>query len=106
MAAFYYRHRDVVVGPVTGIELREAAFAGQLVSDTLVATSEDGPWVPANRVNGLYDQNGRPLPHPSEAQRIIERANALAVDLLPPPPIDAATPPQLAAQTAPSPASV
>ncbi|MDA1055532.1 MAG: hypothetical protein O3C40_34480, partial [Planctomycetota bacterium] len=43
MAAFYYRDRDVVIGPLTGIELREAAFAGQLTSNTLVATSEDGP---------------------------------------------------------------
>jgi len=87
MADFYYRLGESVVGPLTGIELRETAFAGQLTSNTLVATTEDGPWVPANRVNGLYDQNGRPLPHPPEALRILERANALAVDLLPPPPL-------------------
>ena len=106
MADFYYRRGESVIGPLTGIELREAAFAGNLGPDTLVATSHDGPWVPARRVKGLYGQDGRPLPHPPEAQRIIERANALAVDLLPPPPIDADTPPQPAVQTSASPASM
>lgn len=106
MADFYYRRGESVIGPLTGIELREAAFAGSLGPDTLVAASHDGPWVPARRVNGLYGQDGRPLPHPLEAQRIIERANALAVDLLPPPPIDADTPPQPAVQTSASPASM
>ena len=37
MAEFYYRKGDHVSGPMTGIELREAAFAGHVVPNTLIA---------------------------------------------------------------------
>ncbi len=105
MADFYYRMGESVVGPLTGIELREAAFAGSLGTDTLVATSHEGPWVPARRVKGLYGQDGRPLPHPPDALRILERANVLAVNLLPPPPLadDVDEPPQPEPQAVPPP---
>ena len=50
MADFYYRLGEEVVGPLTGIQLREAAFAGHVVLSTLVANSEHGPWSIAARV--------------------------------------------------------
>jgi S1-C subfamily serine protease len=85
MADFYYRSGEEVVGPLTGIQLREAAFARQVFPDTLVASSKYGPWSVAAQVKGLFDERGRPLPHPPEAQRLI--AEAQAVDVPVPPPI-------------------
>jgi hypothetical protein len=84
---FYYLSGLAVVGPLTGIELREAAFANKVVSDTLVTNKASGPWVAANRVNGLFDIHGRPLPHPPDALRQIEqrRIASEAVNL---PPMD------------------
>ena len=86
MADFYYRIGDESIGPLTGIELREAAFAGRVVPDTFVATSEYGPWVPASRIKNLFDANGITLPHPPDAQRLIEKARAPAVEAVPQPP--------------------
>lgn len=68
MADFYYRSGKEIVGPLTGIQLREAAFAGLVAEDTLVSNSAQGPWSRALRVKGLFDERGRPLPHPPVAQ--------------------------------------
>ena len=73
---FYYLSGLAVVGPLTGIELREAAFANKVVSDTLVTNDANGPWVAASLVNGLFDIHGIPLPHPPDALRQIEQARA------------------------------
>lgn len=73
---FYYLSGLAVVGPLTGIELREAAFANKVVSETLVTNDASGPWVAANLVKGLFDIHGRPLPHPPDALRQIEQAQA------------------------------
>ncbi|MBI2478186.1 MAG: trypsin-like peptidase domain-containing protein, partial [Planctomycetia bacterium] len=87
MADYYFRSGEEVVGPLTGIELREAAFAGRVVLDTLVANSEQGPWSLALRVKGLFDERGRPLPHPPETEQLIAdtRVAGKAVDPPPPP---------------------
>ena len=66
------RAGDEIVGPMTGIELRNAALAEEVVPMTLVATNADGPWHPAKRVRGLFDDEGRPLPHPPEMRRPVQ----------------------------------
>lgn len=61
---FFYQVRGTIIGPVTGLELREAAFAGDVGLSTLVSNSPNGDWVQAARIRGLFDDNGKPLPHP------------------------------------------
>ena len=87
MADFYYQSGKDVIGPLTGIQLRDAAIAGHVVLDTLVSNSAQGPWSLALRMKGLFDERGSPLPHPREAQQLISepRIASGAVDTTPPP---------------------
>lgn len=64
MTQFFYGVDESVIGPVTGIQVRDAALAGQVTPQTLVATDESGPWVPASRVKNLFDADGKALPQP------------------------------------------
>ena len=66
---FYFKHEGNVIGPMTGAELWESAFVGNVVPTTLVATDPNGEWVAAHRVRGLFDESGRPLPHPLGSQQ-------------------------------------
>jgi hypothetical protein len=66
MAVFYYRKGDSVIGPMIGVDLREAAFTGAVLSATLISSNLAGPWVTADCAVGLFDQEGNPLPHPPE----------------------------------------
>ena len=100
---FYYLSGLAVIGPLTGIELREAAFAEKVVADTLVTNNASGPWVAATCIKGLFDVNGIPLPHPPDALRQIERLRPSSeavkalplhdVPPMPPPPFNCAEPP-------------
>ena len=67
---FYYRSNGSVVGPMTGVDLRESAFVGNVKTVTLVANDPAGPWVEAGRIRGLFDANGKPLPHPTATPEI------------------------------------
>ena len=67
---FYFKHEGNVVGPMTGAELRESAHVGNVIPTTAVANDPNGEWVVANCIRGLFDERGRPLPHPNEGQRI------------------------------------
>lgn len=69
---FYYGFDGKVVGPVTGIELREAAFAGRVRPTTPVSTGPSSWWVTALYVRGLFDAQGQPLPHPPETLQFLE----------------------------------
>ena len=60
---FYYQIDGSIIGPVNGIQLRQAALAGQIVPVTLVANDPNGKWVTANHVRGLFDESGRPKRH-------------------------------------------
>jgi guanosine-3',5'-bis(diphosphate) 3'-pyrophosphohydrolase len=60
---FYYQVMGEVFGPLTGIELRERAVAGDVTTDTLVRVEADGEWVYARRLKNLFDKLGRPIPH-------------------------------------------
>lgn len=63
MSDFYLLSDQAVVGPFTGIELREAALAGVLHSDCVVGSSGQGPWYSAVQI-GLFSESNVPLPHP------------------------------------------
>jgi hypothetical protein len=63
---FFYQIDSTIIGPVTGIDLRDATLAGNVVPETLIANDPDGEWVSAIRIRGLFDERGRPLPHPPE----------------------------------------
>ncbi len=63
MTAFFVRTDASIVGPFTGVELREAALAGILFPDSLIAGSPQGPWYPASGI-GLFSEKKTPLPHP------------------------------------------
>ena len=60
-----------VEGPMSGSELRDLALAGKVTPQTNIAsfkgTDASLHWVPAERVKGLFDENGKPLPHPVKA---------------------------------------
>lgn len=64
MTPFFVRTDRAVVGPFTGIELREAALAGILRHDSVVGGAAEGPWFLAADV-GLFSDNQTPLPHPA-----------------------------------------
>ena len=52
---WFYRTIGVQqVGPISSDELRNLAQRGMLSHDTLVKNSPEGPWVPADRVKGLF----------------------------------------------------
>lgn len=61
---FYYQVMDEVLGPVSGVELRQKALDQDVTQDTLVRVGADGAWVRANRLKGLFFENGNPIPHP------------------------------------------
>jgi hypothetical protein len=72
MAVFYYQKDDNVIGPMTGIDLREAAFRGAVRPATLISNNIAGPWFAAGRADGFFDKEGNPLPHPNETLQEIE----------------------------------
>jgi len=65
MAAFFIRTDAVASGPFTGIELREAAIAGILRPDSVIAGAPEGPWILASDA-GLFSEKRVALPHPPE----------------------------------------
>ena len=77
---FYYQINGSVIGPVTGIELRNAALAGNVVPSTLVANDPNGEWLLAVFVNGLFDEGGTPLPHPPGTSQFLESSQVDARD--------------------------
>jgi hypothetical protein len=72
---FYFKFDGIVIGPVTGIELRDAALSGRVIPRTLVATDPNGEWLLAIFVSGLFDDGGTPLPHPPETSRLLRDGN-------------------------------
>jgi hypothetical protein len=51
---WYYKLMGEVYGPFTASELRKKAMAGEITWDTWIKKNEDGKWVTADRVNGLF----------------------------------------------------
>lgn len=63
MTAFFVQTDRCISGPFTGVELREAALAGIIGPDAVIAGSKNGPWCPVTEV-GLFSEKRAPLPHP------------------------------------------
>lgn len=63
MSVFYVIADHAVVGPMTGIELREATLAGIIAPDSVIGATPEGPWYSADQV-GLFSEKKVPLPHP------------------------------------------
>ena len=76
---FFVELDGAVDGPTSGIEVRELALQGKLTPQTRVALSRGESklrWVPAQKVNGLFDGSGRVLPHPPITQAYLDRLPA------------------------------
>ena len=76
---FFVELDGAVDGPMSGIEVRELALQGKLTPQTRVALSRGESklrWVPAQKVNGLFDGSGRALPHPPITQAYLNRLPA------------------------------
>ena len=76
---FFVELDGAVDGPMSGIEVRELALQGKLTPQTRVALSRGESklrWVPAQKVNGLFDGSGRVLPHPPITQAYLDRLPA------------------------------
>jgi hypothetical protein len=56
MAAEYHvRIKGKVHGPFSGVQIKKLADKGQVTEEAEVGTSPTGPWFPATRVAGLFD---------------------------------------------------
>lgn len=60
---FYYKVMGEMFGPLSGVELRDKAMAGDVTTDTLVRINEEGDWVLAARLKNLFDERGLPISH-------------------------------------------
>lgn len=65
MSQFFVLTDQAVLGPLTGVELRESALAGVLAPDCIVGGSKQGPWHSADQV-GLFSDKKVPIPHPKD----------------------------------------
>ena len=65
MTEFFVLTDRYIVGPLTGVELREAALAGILRHDGIVGGSREGPWYSAADI-GLFSEKKAALPHPPD----------------------------------------
>jgi len=59
-ASWHYQAMGEKLGPVSWAELKELAETGFVTPEVLVRQGDDGPWVPASQVKGLFD--GGPAP--------------------------------------------
>ena len=53
---WFYQAKGERVGPISGAELRNLAQHGTISTQTPIANTPGGPWVPAARVKGLFAQ--------------------------------------------------
>lgn len=59
---WFYQVMGEQVGPVSGTELRKLAQHGTINRDTQVRKGSNGNWVPAERVNGLFNASDKAPP--------------------------------------------
>ena len=67
MSEFYLLTHQHIVGPLSGIELREAALSGIVHPQCVIGATPQGPWYEGVKI-GLFSDQGVPLPHPQEVQ--------------------------------------
>ncbi len=61
-AEWFYQTMGDVVGPLSSSELRAHAGAGRIAPDTYVRKGQDGQWLSADRIKGLFEQPASPPP--------------------------------------------
>lgn len=66
----YYQVMGEIFGPVSPAEMRRLAAEGVITRDTLVRKGEDGEWVLADRVRGLFDKQGNSTPPAAATTRV------------------------------------
>ena len=84
---FYYQVMGTVVGPVTGVQLREKAAEGTVTPDALVCVGGNDNWVAASHLKGLFDKSGHPIPPLANQPKATPTPNTPASP--PPPPLPA-----------------
>ncbi len=83
---WFYQLMGVEQGPVSGGQLKQLADVGKIATDSMVKRGEQGSWVTADRIQGLFNQTGVP-------QKQVPAA---------PPPIQPPAPPPQNGQAAPT----
>jgi len=58
---FYYQVMGEIFGPIGTADLRQKAGETEIMPDTLVRVGEEGDWVEARRLKGLFDEHGNPV---------------------------------------------
>ena len=92
---FFYQVLGETLGPMSGVELRDKALAGEVRPDTLVRLGTEGDWVSASRLSNLFDAQGMALPHPKiQSAPNVDRKSSPTSHDAPAPPI--APPPLIA----------
>jgi hypothetical protein len=94
---WFIQHGGKIVGPATSGQLKKLAADKKIAPTTQVRLGESGAWVPASRVQGLFD--AQPAASPAQAPR---RSDPLAPPALAPPvpPPPRAAPPLVASPLA------
>ena len=59
---WYVKVRDRVHGPFSSKQLKQLAALGKISPDTLVRLGDDGNWLPAAKVKGLFVEMKSPVP--------------------------------------------
>lgn len=67
MASFYIRTDSAIIGPFTGVELREASLAGIVGPDSVISGTPTGSCYLALNI-GLFSEKRIALPHPPDVQ--------------------------------------
>ena len=73
---WYIRHKGKVVGPATSAQLKQLAVTGKITPESEVRLGEDGEWVRASSVQGLWTQLATTKPVIEVASREIAPAHA------------------------------
>ncbi len=89
--SWYVEHNGKPVGPATSSQLKKLAQAGKINRKTRVKLGDDGDWVRAAKVQGLF------------ASTEIARPKQELVTTQPPVPVPAVAPPQTIVVTEPTP---
>jgi hypothetical protein len=55
MPGFYRDSLGRVIGPISSAELKKLAGTNVITRDTMIAPKQEGPWINAGRIRGLFD---------------------------------------------------
>lgn len=70
MMAWFYKLMGEEIGPISSTELRTLAQRGTISADTPVRKGQNGTWIPANRVQGLFSTSDADIKGDSPRENI------------------------------------